>query len=155
MSGSEDVQVRRDDAAGRFEILVDGVVAGQAEYSDGPDGVREFPHTVVASEFGATAITSPSYGSLLPGIGEALADANNGYARAYGADDVVAALTDLTDAHLATIRTELGRIPRQVSGYHLRHLLPEEGFDVARALVGSEGTCAIVTAATPVSAVPQ
>ena len=28
MSGSEDVQVRRDDAAGRFEILVDGVVAG-------------------------------------------------------------------------------------------------------------------------------
>ncbi|SEJ75056.1 alkaline phosphatase D [Sphingomonas sp. OV641] len=31
---------------------------------------------LVASEFGATAITSPSYGSLLPGIGEALADAN-------------------------------------------------------------------------------
>src|SRR5699024_5259482 len=29
-----------------------------------------------------------------------------------------------------------------------RHLLPEEGFDVARALVGSEGTCAIVTSAT-------
>lgn len=31
---------------------------------------------LVASEFGATAITSPSYGSLLPGIGDALADAN-------------------------------------------------------------------------------
>ncbi|NGO09212.1 FAD-binding oxidoreductase [Streptomyces sp. HC44] len=48
---------------------------------------------------------------------------------------------------LALIRTELGRIPRQVSGYQLHHLLPENGFDVARALVGTEGTCAVVTAA--------
>ena len=50
--------------------------------------------------------------------------------------------------NLALIRTELGRIPRQVSGYHLQHLLPENGFDVARALVGTEGTCAVVVAAT-------
>ncbi|OWK28483.1 alkaline phosphatase D family protein [Sphingomonas mucosissima] len=32
--------------------------------------------TLVASEFGATAITSPSYGSLLPGLGSALAAFN-------------------------------------------------------------------------------
>ena len=44
----------------------------------------------------------------------------------------------------ATIRTELGRFGRQVSGYSLEHLLPERGFDVARALVGSEGTLALV-----------
>jgi FAD/FMN-containing dehydrogenase/Fe-S oxidoreductase len=50
--------------------------------------------------------------------------------------------------NLAAIRTELGRIPRQVSGYQLHHLLPENGFDLARALVGTEGTCAVVTAAT-------
>lgn len=56
MSGSEDVQVRHDEAAGRFEIVVDGVVAGQAEYSDAPDGVREFPHTIVASEFGGRGL---------------------------------------------------------------------------------------------------
>ena len=49
---------------------------------------------------------------------------------------------------LATIRTELGRFGRQVSGYALQHLLPERGFDVRRALVGSEGTLAIVTSAT-------
>ncbi|WP_307530907.1 FAD-binding and (Fe-S)-binding domain-containing protein [Streptomyces umbrinus] len=49
---------------------------------------------------------------------------------------------------LALIRTELGRIPRQVSGYQLQHLLPEHGFDMARALVGTEGTCAVVVAAT-------
>ncbi|MEU7721357.1 FAD-binding and (Fe-S)-binding domain-containing protein [Streptomyces tibetensis] len=54
----------------------------------------------------------------------------------------------LVEENLAPIRTELGRIPRQVSGYQLQHLLPENGFDPARALVGSEGTCAVVTAAT-------
>lgn len=57
-------------------------------------------------------------------------------------------LQDLAARHLAAIRLELGRIPRQVSGYHLRHLLPEEGFDVARALVGSEGTCVLICSAT-------
>ena len=35
-------------------------------------------------------------------------------------------------------------IPRRVSGYNLAHLLPENGFDLARALVGSEGTCAFI-----------
>lgn len=64
-----------------------------------------------------------------------------------GADDLVAALTDLTDAHLETIRTELGRFGRQVSGYALEHLLPERGRDVGRMLVGSEGTLAVVTRA--------
>ena len=43
-------------------------------------------------------------------------------------------------ANLALVRTELGRFGRQVSGYALEHLLPERGFDVARVLVGSEGT---------------
>ncbi|MFI6514974.1 FAD-binding and (Fe-S)-binding domain-containing protein [Spirillospora sp. NPDC050679] len=59
-----------------------------------------------------------------------------------------AELTRLRDAHLAPIRTELGRFSRQVSGYGLHHLLPENGFDVAKALVGSEGTCGLVTEAT-------
>lgn len=48
---------------------------------------------------------------------------------------------------LAVIRTELGRFPRQVSGYALEHLLPERGFDLARALVGSEGTLALTLGA--------
>lgn len=54
------------------------------------------------------------------------------------------ALRALVDAELGTIRTELGRFGRQVSGYSLEHLLPERGFDLRRALVGSEGTLAIV-----------
>jgi FAD/FMN-containing dehydrogenase/Fe-S oxidoreductase len=57
-------------------------------------------------------------------------------------------IRSLVESHLAPIRTELGRIPRQVSGYQLHHLLPENGFDMARALVGTEGSCAVVTAAT-------
>ena len=57
-------------------------------------------------------------------------------------------LTDLVQTNLAEIRTELGRIQRQVSGYHLDELLPERGFHVARALAGSEGTCALTVATT-------
>ena len=60
------------------------------------------------------------------------------------AEELSRALARFRDRHLAAIRLELGRIPRQVSGYHLGELLPENGFDVARALAGSEGTCAVV-----------
>ncbi len=60
----------------------------------------------------------------------------------------VRALHDLVQANLGVIRTEFGRFTRQVSGYSLEHLLPERGFDVARFLVGSEGTLAVVRRAT-------
>ncbi len=56
-------------------------------------------------------------------------------------------LRDLADANLAEFRTQLETIPRQVSGFHLGQLLPEHGFNVARALAGSEGTCALITRA--------
>ncbi|HSK33007.1 MAG TPA: FAD-linked oxidase C-terminal domain-containing protein, partial [Propionicimonas sp.] len=57
------------------------------------------------------------------------------------------ALRNLVEQNLGLIRTEFGRFPRQVSGYSLEHLLPENGFDVARFLAGSEGTLAVVTGA--------
>lgn len=57
-------------------------------------------------------------------------------------------LRALAARYMAQFRLELGRIPRQVSGFQLANLLPENGFDVARALVGSEGACAIVVGAT-------
>jgi FAD/FMN-containing dehydrogenase/Fe-S oxidoreductase len=63
-------------------------------------------------------------------------------------DRIEQGVRQLIADQLALIRTELGRIPRQVSGYQLHHLLPENRFDMARALVGTEGTCAVVSAAT-------
>ena len=58
------------------------------------------------------------------------------------------ALERLVLDNLGTIRTGFGTFSRQVSGYSLEHLLPEKGFNVARFLVGSEGTLAMVTGAT-------
>ncbi|TFV60873.1 FAD-binding oxidoreductase [Geodermatophilus sp. DF01-2] len=60
----------------------------------------------------------------------------------------VRALADVVRDNLAVIRTEFGRFGRQVSGYSLEHLLPEHAFDVARALVGTEGTLGVLTGAT-------
>lgn len=57
------------------------------------------------------------------------------------------ALTRIAQENLKAFRVELGRIPRQVSGYHLENLLPEKRFNVARAVVGSEGTWAVVVGA--------
>ncbi len=60
----------------------------------------------------------------------------------------VPGLAQLVGDNLALLRTELGRFGRQVSGYSLEHLLPEKGSDLAKALVGSEGTCVTILDAT-------
>ncbi|WP_205484651.1 FAD-binding and (Fe-S)-binding domain-containing protein [Arthrobacter sp. Alg241-R88] len=64
--------------------------------------------------------------------------------RAY---DLSEDLKNLAGKNLSAFRLELGRIQRQVSGYHLANLLPENGLNVARALAGTEGTCAVVVRA--------
>jgi len=53
-------------------------------------------------------------------------------------------LRDLRDRYASLIRSRFPAIPRRVSGYNLDQLLPENEFNVARALVGTEGTCAVV-----------
>jgi FAD/FMN-containing dehydrogenase len=53
-------------------------------------------------------------------------------------------MSQLAQRHGERVRAEFPRIRRRVSGYNLDALLPEQGFNVARALVGTEGTCAIV-----------
>ncbi|HET6894130.1 MAG TPA: FAD-binding and (Fe-S)-binding domain-containing protein [Candidatus Baltobacteraceae bacterium] len=62
--------------------------------------------------------------------------------------EIYAKLRDLRDRYAGLIRKRFPNIPRLVSGYSLDMLLPENGFNVARALVGSEGTCALTLEAT-------
>jgi FAD/FMN-containing dehydrogenase/Fe-S oxidoreductase len=62
--------------------------------------------------------------------------------------EIYAGLARLRDRYAGLIREKFPRIPRRVSGYNLDELLDENGFHVARALVGSEGTCATVVSAT-------
>ena len=57
-------------------------------------------------------------------------------------------LQALSEQIATKVRTEFPQIPRRVSGFNLDELLPERGFHVAKALVGSEGTCAIILSAT-------
>ncbi len=62
--------------------------------------------------------------------------------------DIYGGLRDLRDRYAQRIRGGFPQIPRRVSGYNLPQLLPESGFDLARALVGTEGTCVSILEAT-------
>ncbi len=62
--------------------------------------------------------------------------------------EIYAKLRDLRDRYGDLIRKRFPKIPRLVSGYALHQLLPEHGFNVARALVGTENTCVTVLEAT-------
>jgi FAD/FMN-containing dehydrogenase/Fe-S oxidoreductase len=57
-------------------------------------------------------------------------------------------MRDLRDKYADKIREKYPKIPRRVSGYNLDELLPEKGFNVARALVGSESTLVTIVEAT-------
>ncbi len=62
--------------------------------------------------------------------------------------EIYAGLKKLRDRYADLIRARFPDIPRRVSGFNLDELLPEKGFNVARALVGSESTCVLVLEAT-------
>ncbi len=62
--------------------------------------------------------------------------------------EIYAKLRDLRDRYSGPIRKRYPNFPRRVSGYSLDELLPERGFNVAGALIGSESTCVTVLEAT-------
>jgi FAD/FMN-containing dehydrogenase/Fe-S oxidoreductase len=80
-----------------------------------------------------------SAGGIIHAPGE-----NNGAS----AEHITSQLRSLAGKYGALVRTRFPDIPRRVSGYNLDQLLPENGFHVARSLVGTESTCVIVTEAT-------
>ena len=61
--------------------------------------------------------------------------------------EIYSGLARIRDRYAPLIRERFPNIPRRVSGYNLDWLFPENGFHVARALVGSEGTCVTVLSA--------
>jgi FAD/FMN-containing dehydrogenase/Fe-S oxidoreductase len=62
--------------------------------------------------------------------------------------EIYSKLQTIASTYGDQVRQRFPNIPRRVSGYNLNFLLPEDGFHVARALVGSEGTCVTVLEAT-------
>jgi FAD/FMN-containing dehydrogenase/Fe-S oxidoreductase len=150
-------QVLEIDAANRTALVQPGVILAnlQAEVASaglrfGPDPSTQAratiggmignnacgPHAVA---YGRTADNVESL-TLIDGTGRRLV-AGKGL-------DGVPGLQQLIDANLGVIRTELGTFTRQVSGYSLEHLLPEHGRDLAKALVGTEGTLGTILDAT-------
>ena len=61
--------------------------------------------------------------------------------------EIYSNVRDLVARYGDLIRERFPKIPRRISGYNLDRLLPENGFDVAAALVGTESTCALTLAA--------
>ena len=86
-----------------------------------------------------------TYGGLRTWVGET---SDEEYERivAAGGDkaELYRRLRGIRDSYLGEIRTGYPKIPRRVSGYNLDQLLPENGFHVARAVVGSESTLVTV-----------
>ncbi|HWU92046.1 MAG TPA: FAD-binding oxidoreductase, partial [Sphingomicrobium sp.] len=69
--------------------------------------------------------------------------------------DIYRTLVSLRDRYGALIEERFPKIPRLVSGFEgLAALLPGNGFNVARAVTGTEGTCAIILDAV-VNLVPR
>src|SRR3954452_7752716 len=62
--------------------------------------------------------------------------------------EICARLKSLRDRYADAIREKFPKLDRRVSGYNLPDLLPENGFHVARSLVGSESTCVTILEAT-------
>jgi FAD/FMN-containing dehydrogenase/Fe-S oxidoreductase len=102
-----------------------------------------------ALAYGTTAASVVAL-DLLDGTGRRLRAGSGG--EGVTALDEVPGLAEFS-AGLQPLAGEFGRFGRQVSGYSLEHLLPSQPRSLARALAGSEGTCAVLLGAT-VSLVP-
>src|SRR5215472_7098740 len=150
------------DAETRTAVVEPGVVLDQISAAAAPYGLRFGPdpsthsRATIGGAIGNNACGSRAlrYGrtadnvvalDVVTGTGTRLV------ARRYGHDTepgLVSALGGLIAGGLATVRTEFGRFARQVSGYSLEHLLPENGIDLAKFLAGTEGTLALTLQAT-------
>lgn len=145
------------DADARTASVEPGVIMGSLQKAAAPHGLRFGPdpstwaRCTVGGMIGnnACGAHSLSFGRTVDNVIDL--DVVDGTGRRYltsAGENAVPGLSELTSANLSLLRTEFGRFDRQVSGYSLEHLLPENGRSLTRALVGSEGTCVVVLGAT-------
>jgi FAD/FMN-containing dehydrogenase/Fe-S oxidoreductase len=86
-----------------------------------------------------------TYDGLILNVGATSEDELQAKIAAGGCEgEIYTGLRAIRDRYAQLIRTQYPDMPRRVSGYNLEQLLPENGFNVARALVGSEGTCVTI-----------
>ncbi|WP_406282465.1 FAD-binding oxidoreductase [Nocardia sp. NBC_00881] len=145
------------DPAARVATVQPGVVLSQLQAAARPLGLRfgPDPSTQNRCTFGgmignnACGPRAVAWGRTSDTVRELRILDGTHTERRLAADlSAVPGLAEFTKAHLAVLRTDLGRFGRQASGYGLEHLLPERGASAAKAFVGSEGTCGLLLDAT-------
>ncbi|MEP9384798.1 FAD-binding and (Fe-S)-binding domain-containing protein [Nocardioides sp. KR10-350] len=149
------------DPEARTATVDPGVVHADLQRAAAPYGLRFGPdpstHTrcTIGGMIGNNACGSRAlgYGRTVDNVEAMTVLFGNGEQASYaggsaGASPTREALLGLAVDNLAHVRTRFGRFGRQVSGYSLEHLLPENGGRLERFLVGSEGTLATVLEAT-------
>jgi FAD/FMN-containing dehydrogenase/Fe-S oxidoreductase len=159
-------QVLHIDPENRTAVVQPGVVLADLQRALAPHGLRFGPDPSTANRAtiggmignNACGPHGLSYGRTadnvvamrwLTGTGEVL-EVGSGP----GALNEIAGLEPFVMSHLALLRTEFGRFNRQISGYSLEHLLPENNLNLAATLAGTEGTAGIILEVT-VKVVPK
>ncbi|MEV7972416.1 FAD-binding and (Fe-S)-binding domain-containing protein [Cellulomonas sp. NPDC089187] len=160
-------RVHQIDPEARTARVDPGVVMAMLQSEVAPHGLRfgPDPSTQARATLGgmignnACGPRAVAYGRTADNVLEL--DVVDGRGRRFTAGkglDPVPGLDTLVRGELELLRTEVGRFGRQVSGYSLEHLLPERGADLAKALVGTEGTVVTLLGATvrlvPIAAAP-
>jgi FAD/FMN-containing dehydrogenase/Fe-S oxidoreductase len=149
------------DPQARTAVVQPGLILADLQRAAAPHGLRfgPDPSTQARCTLGgmignnACGAHALAYGKSADNVEELsllLADGRSLRAGTLNAllDPLGAELASLVTGNLGVIRTEFGRFNRQVSGYSMQHLAPENGGRLARFLSGTEGTLAVITQAT-------
>ncbi|MET0854669.1 MAG: FAD-linked oxidase C-terminal domain-containing protein [Microterricola sp.] len=134
-----------------------GVILAQLQRAAGPLGLRFGPDPSTATRCtiggmignNACGPRALHYGKTSDNVvGLSFIDGRGRVFDTSRMEGLPASLESLMQSELTTIRTEFGRFARQVSGYSLEHLLPENRRNLTKTMVGTEGTCGLFTEAT-------
>ncbi len=164
--------IRRIDAKRGLAVVEPGVVQAQLNAAVAPEGLFFAPdpstkdRCTIGGMIGnnSCGAHSAAHGKTVDNVealevalydGTRLAPGAGGEGEIFAAavrggreGEIYAATRALAERSADEIRRRYPKIPRRVSGYNLDELLPERGHNLARALVGSEGTLGVTLAAT-------